>query len=459
MKNYLLFFILIIIPTIVFNQSTSISGAVIGAEGQSIRLLAYDDFISKKLITLDKEKIGADGKFDLSFDIEETRMAFLDVNYQRTEIFVEAGKSYDLNVNYDGENQLGSYFDRKGLLIELNGTDPNELNQLIWKFNSMYNKFVMENFDHIYKVRDISRITAFRNEVKAAFPDVESGYFMDYVSYKLADVEQYARLKGKVLLANDYFTEKKVLYENVEYTFFFNEYFDKFLITSPSIITISDLIIAVNDNADHCAIDDALAKQSYLEDDNFRELVLLHGLRGLYYNGTYKKPQLLKMIANIGETTEDPMHRKIANNLLETLPFLSPGSPAPDIQLTGIAGQKFRLKSIKGKVILLTFFRSGQEGTANSFDRLTELFNLYSAGLEIISVSMDNAPMDYLTIANSGNYYWTFAHYANNPEIYDLYNIKDLPLYVLIDVEGNIAAYPAPPPGDKLERLVMKVIH
>ena len=345
------------------------------------------------------------------------------------------------------------------MVYEFIEPDSNELNQKIWQFNTMYNQFIFENFDWIYTRHDKSRVNSFSQEVEKKFPFSDSGYFKDYIIYKLADVELFARLRGKNTLATEYFVDKPVLYNNVEYTFFFNEFFDKFLVTSPNMITVSDLIIAVNDNRDNHAILDAMTHKQFLADENFRELVLLHALKGLYYNGTYKKPQVLDMIRTISRTSSDPMHKKIALNLLETLTVLTPGFPAPNLQLTGIAGQSFNLKSIKGKPVLLTFFRSEQKGIQNSFDHLSELFNVYNSGLEIISISMDNDPLAYIPLANSGSYNWTFAHYGNEPAVYDLYNIKDLPLYVLIDVEGNIALFPAPPPGDELERAVLKIIH
>ena len=459
MKRILLLVISLYFPLIAFTQAINISGTVSGADGQTIRMIAHDDFISKKIITLDKCAIGNDGSFELNFAIRETIIGYLDINYQRAEIFLEPDSSYVLEISYDKENQLASYFDRQGMLYNLVEPEGIELNRRIWQFNEMYNTFVMINFDKIYKLRERNPIIDFRNEIRSAFPDTDSGYFADYVTYKLADIEQYARLKGRNTLAGDYFTGKPVLKENVEYIFFFEQFFEKYLITSPEIITISDLIVAVNDNADKQFIMDALAKETYLKEKNFRELVLLHGLRSLYFDATFERPQLLRMMEDISKTTSNPVHRKIALNLLTTLTALNPGTPAPDLQLTGIAGQKFNLRNITGKPILLNFFRSGQQGTANAFDRLSELYNLYNAGLEIISVSMDHNASDYLELANSGNYYWTFAHYGNDPLVYDKYNIRDMPLYILIDVEGNIYSCPAPSPGDALEKLILKVIH
>ena len=301
--------------------------------------------------------------------------------------------------------------------------------------------------------------TKFREEIKTEFLTVEHPYFMNYVKYKMADVEQFARLKGKTALANEYLGNQSVLYNNVEYTFFFSQFFQKYLITSPDVITVSDLIIAVNHKQDYRIIMDSLSSVPYLQDENFRELVLLFALKGLYSNGTFKKASVMEMLKNIGLNTRDPEHRQIVDNLLEKFAKLMPGLPAPDLNLADEDGANFKLSDIKGKPVLLIFFRSKQPGLTAEFDQLVALYTVYKSGLEIISVSMDPSVADMQGMIRSGKYPWKFAHYQNNPEVYDLYNIRHLPLYVLIDVEGNIAAYPAPAAGDELERAVMRVVH
>lgn len=459
MNTRLLFLLIILIPLNIFAQKTMISGSVSGAEGQVVRLLAFDDFVSRKIISLDESPISAEGTFSLEFDLPATQAAFLDINYQRSEIFLEPGQNYELSIAYDAANQLRSYFDRQGLTFEILRQEENELNKLIWEFNAMYNKFVMENFEHIVKLHDKDRVARFKEEVLINFEDAEHPYFQDYIEYKFADIEQYARLKGEKLLAEEYFNTRPILYRNVEYTFLFEEFFEKFLTTSPDVILISDLIQAVNEEENLQTIRDSLAAVPYLENKVFRDLVLIYSLKGLYHNGTFKKPQVLSLIREAGKTSPYPEHRKIANNLLEVLSRLDPGNPAPDIELTGMGGQKFKLKSIKGKPMLLVFFRGQQSGMSNTFDRLAELYQVYKAGLEIISISMDHRISDYQDLANSGNYPWTFTHYGGNPSVYDAYDVRNMPLFVLIDTDGNIVSHPAPAPGDELERQILKIIH
>ncbi len=459
MRKLLLFIWILIIPIFFFAQKTTVSGIVANAENQVIRILAFDDFISEKIITHGESGISGDGSFLIEFELKDTIHAYLDINYQKSDIFLEPGKSYSIEVKYSPANQLESYYDRQGLVFAFRDVDPEDLNQLIWRFNEMYNTFIIENFSHIVNLHDKSRVTKFREEIKTEFHSVEHPYFMNYVKYKMADVEQFARLKGKIALANEYLDKQAVLYNNVEYAFFFRQFFQKYLITSSQVINVSDLIIVVNDKQDYRIIMDSLSSVPYLQDENFRELVLLYALKGLQSNGTFKKAGIMEMLNDIRLNTGDPEHRKIAANLLEKFSKLSIGLPSPDLNLADEDGANFTLKDIKGKPILLTFFRSKQPGLPSEFDQLAELYRVYKSGLEIISISMDPSAADMQNLIRSGKYPWKFAHFQNDPEVYDLYNIKYLPLYVLIDVEGNIAVCPAPSPEDGLEIAIMKVIH
>jgi peroxiredoxin len=459
MPKTIIILLLFAIPGAAMTQTTSVKGKLTGGQGQVIRLLAIEDFISNKFITLAKTRVSEDGSFAMTFESGETQAAYLDVNNQRAEVFMKPGHTYHFSLTYRPAIQTASYYEREGLETELVDAAPGDLNLRIWEFNARYNAFVMENFDRIYKLRDKRVIEQFRNEISNTFTDAEQPYLTDYIKYKLAGIEQFARMKGRERLAMDYFTGQPILYRQVEYAAFFNNFFEKYLLTSPDVIDISDLITAVNDKQDMDMIMNAMAGISYLGDPQFRELVFLHGLKGISGHGAFKKEKILAMIRMFAERTTFDMNRKIAINLLETLQKLQPGTAAPGITLY-LGEDSIRLPGIqKGKLLLLIFFRSGLPGMASELDMITELHRIYRAGMEIIGISLDEEPDTLAALAEKDRYPFTMAHYGNNPDVYEHYDIRHLPLYVLIDVEGNIAACPAPPPGEQLERLIMRFIH
>jgi hypothetical protein len=342
---------------------------------------------------------------------------------------------------------------------KLINTPAADINKRISSFDALYNQFVMDNFNRIYVVRDRALVRDFRLKVDSIFDSSDNQYFEDYIKYKFAGLEQLARIKSKRTIAKEYFENNPILYKNLEYTFFFTDFFGQILLTSPSLITMSDVILAVNINDDLQALDSALQKTGYLDNDRLRELVLLLNLRDIYGNGSFYPDKVMTLIDHLGSQSQYEEHQMIANNLFDEFTKLIPGSQAPNLKLTSIGGYDFQLKDLRSKPTLLMFFQTGQKITTTYLDELAEVHQKFKAGLEVICISVDQDPLKYLPLANSGRYGWSFAHYGNRPEVFDLYDIKDLPLFVLINVEGNIAMYPAPPPGEDLEKGIRKVIH
>lgn len=442
-----------------YADSTSIAGTAHGAEGQMIRLMAEEDFISQKTVVLTQSRVDAYGNFLLTYNAEETFRAYLDINYQRTDIFLVPGKTYALQITFSPEEQMRSYYERQPLPYKFQDAPEDDLNMLLSTFNRLYNQFVTDNFNRIYVVRDKDLVHEFRMKIDSIFVSVDNSYFNECVRYRFAGLEQLARIKSKRTIALEYFAGNHILYNNIEYTYFFNEFFGQLLLTSPGLITISDLIIAVNDKEDPDILHNALLKTGYLDDERLRELVLLLNLRDIYGSAGFYNDRVIDMINRIGAGSKYPHHQKIVKNIEDEMNKLAAGSPAPNLKLTSIGGYDFQLKNIRSKPVLLMFFHSGQKITTTYLDELAEIYEKFKAGLEVISISMDQDPMAYLPLANSGKYGWSFAHYGNKPAVFDLYNIRDLPLFVLINADGNISMYPAPPPGEQLERGIMKVIH
>ena len=80
MRIFLSLFSIMMITLMTNASVTTIKGRVAGAGGQVIRLLAFDDFISEKLITLASSEIDNEGRFLLEADIGGITHAFLDIN-------------------------------------------------------------------------------------------------------------------------------------------------------------------------------------------------------------------------------------------------------------------------------------------------------------------------------------------------------------------------------------------
>jgi cytochrome c biogenesis protein CcmG, thiol:disulfide interchange protein DsbE len=113
---------------------------------------------------------------------------------------------------------------------------------------------------------------------------------------------------------------------------------------------------------------------------------------------------------------------------------------APDFSLPDLAGQKLKLSSYRGKIVLLDFWATWCDPCRREIPHFTELQSKYgSHGFQIIGVSMDDGPdpvrdfyqqfkMNYPVVMGT----------ARTGELYG--GVLGLPLAFLIDRDGRITA-------------------
>ncbi len=123
-----------------------------------------------------------------------------------------------------------------------------------------------------------------------------------------------------------------------------------------------------------------------------------------------------------------------------TLPSNGARKPAPDFTLTDATGAPLQLSVLKGKVVVLDFWATWCHGCKIEIPWYMEFQKKYkSQGLVVIGVSMDEdgwkSVEPYLA-----------KHPINYPiaigdsELAKRYNVEALPVTLLIDRDGNIAA-------------------
>ncbi|MGQ1890176.1 thioredoxin-like domain-containing protein [Thermophagus sp. OGC60D27] len=113
----------------------------------------------------------------------------------------------------------------------------------------------------------------------------------------------------------------------------------------------------------------------------------------------------------------------------------------PEIKEKTIHGQEVALSSLKGKVVLLSFWATWNEASRRANDHLKKVYEKYhSKGFEIYQVSLDRSKVlwedavvnDQLPWINVSDLRYTDSYPAR------LYNVRQLPANYLISREGDI---------------------
>lgn len=114
-----------------------------------------------------------------------------------------------------------------------------------------------------------------------------------------------------------------------------------------------------------------------------------------------------------------------------------------DLSIPDRNGQEKELSSLKGKVILVAFWASGNQASIQSMLQLKSTYNRYhDRGFEIYAISLDNNKASWMNAIDFNEFTWFNVSELSYPDsrANQLYNVTSLPAIFLINREGDIVA-------------------
>jgi len=456
-------FIFPLLPLLTIAQVTKITGTAPGAEGKKIEVITSSDLVTGLEKTLAQATVDSTASFTLSLNNDKILSAFLTIDFHRGELFLEPGRSYTISIaplNYNEMQEVNPFVESQSLEITLQGNNPDDLNALIQAFNKEYNVFVLENFNYLYRDKDKARLDTFRVRMARKFPEVKKAYFIDYVKYKLASLEQVANVMGKSPMVKKYFSDSPILYDNVEYMDFFMEFFSKYITTTSRPLKFLNYSGMLNGPNSYPALMKALEADTLLRRPQLRELVLLRSLMEMYDDPLYKQESIQNTLAAIAKDSKFAENKMIAENLIKYLARLRHGSVAPGFTLQGRNRKIVSLSDFKGKPVLLGFWTTYCQSCLSEMESLKPLYDKYHDRMVFVSISADKEFMKMLFFLNlKKDFTWTFLHLGNEIGLLRDYDVRSFPLFVLIDSQGRIVQYPADLPDSGLESSLEKLLN
>jgi peroxiredoxin len=455
-------FFSLVISLISLAQKTVINGIAPGAERKIIRISTPGDLITLWEKPLATSRIDSTGHFSLWVNLDKTINVIISIDFHKSEMFLEPAKIYNLRIapmKYDEYTEVNPFIQSQNLMVELADNDPQELNALIGDFNSIYSGFLAENFNTLYRDRKKTLLDTFRIQLNQHFGSVKNSYFLDYAAYKIASLEQLTQYYNQAQLAKKYFTDKPVLYNNLEYMDFFNSFFSKFMVAGSNTIRKVDIAPLLRGADPYKTIMKAMTVDTILKKEQLRELVMLRGMMELYNMPSYPQDEILAVIRAAKERTKYPENLVVAEDMISLLTKLRPGTKAPEFTLLNREQKELSLKSLRGKPVLLIFWTTYCEGCLAEMDMIRPLFDKYQDNIHFVSISADKYFSKMLFfIKMKKDYIWTFLNIGDQSEVLTDYDVRTYPLFVLIDREGNIYKYPAGQPSTGLEDDLQKIL-
>lgn len=152
---------------------------------------------------------------------------------------------------------------------------------------------------------------------------------------------------------------------------------------------------------------------------------VLEGIRGAYPDSPYIA--ILEREIEDAEALADLMSR------VEVASF-------PDIELQDIYRTTHKLSELDGKVVLLYFWTAESARCNNINAELKTLYERYhDQGFEVYHVAADTDEAMWIEAVRQQKHPWISVFAGNNPEVFSLYNVAQLPMAYIIDREGNMS--------------------
>lgn len=456
MKVKMILAALILLSFVSFSQS-QIEGTVKNAAGKKIHISTYSDMISYLDKPLTIAEIDDDGTFAIQFPLEKTGFYFISINFQKTEFYLQPDNNYLLNIEYDTENPQISFTNPVPLKYELIKPDSG-LNQNIQVVNAIYNDFILGNFNAIYKRKQKHLLDSLKKYINKSIYDTSNAYLKAYIRYKIASVEQFARIKSREKIATEYLFGNEVLYNNVEYMAFFNQYFDKYFAATTRTISWDELSHAINEMADFSAFMELVEKDTLLSKDlRILEMVVLKELQNIFYLEGMDQENILMFLGMAGESFKFPENRDIAHNIIQKLTYLKPGTKAPVFQLPDFMGNLIKLSELTDRITFIDFWNLSCKPCLDELDSIASYKDQLNNSIRFVSISTDDNPIAAQQFITQKEYDWIFLHFNENYQFLKDYQVRTYPHNIIIDQNGKVLKYPAKLPGESLKAMLRNI--
>lgn len=148
-------------------------------------------------------------------------------------------------------------------------------------------------------------------------------------------------------------------------------------------------------------------------------------------------------LIRIYEQLSPKLKQSKSANALKTFLYkktVKTGHPFIDFEAKTIDGKNFKLSSLKGRYIYLSFWSSGCRACRKENRFLSENFNKIPKDLSIVSFSTDKNSTNWINASKEDNIFWTNIsdNEGGKGQVKTLYDVQALPTSYFINKEGII---------------------
>ena len=435
----------------------NLTGTAEWALNQKVILEQYQEYFLYTSKKIDEQIIDANGKFNFQISAGEIFKYRIIIGDKVGELYLEPTAQYNIAIRpYNGpEAPILSKEKIVGLEIEKDGALS--INNKIEEYNLQFDQFIQTNAAAIVQKRANSIIQTFKEKLNEKLISEPSPFVVNYVKYSMAQLEMTTNYSRQEMM-DEYIKGAPVLFYNPQYATFFNNMFTEFIRFFAANEISTQLNKSVNFFQSVDSLKNVFETNIYFRqlNDQQKELLIINELYFQKDNNRFKKQSINRMLDDMAEDTKFEDHKLLLTEMLKKFEMLNPNTLAPNFYFTDFEGNKKSLADLKGKYVYLDFWASWCRPCIEEMQVMNDLYPKYKDQIEFLSISIDERASRAQRFYKKNNYPWMFGHVAVN-EVKDLYDVRIIPMYYLIDPEGFLVKSPAARPTGEIERVFYNI--
>lgn len=459
--RYLLFSIFLVILTTESYSSTILKGKAPSYSGETLYFHTYPDLITKRPKEIGSCPVNDKGEFNFEFDNNSTVQVYVELGRVAGYLYAEPGKIYELILPprqaKTMNDRLNPYFQPQIIHLGVTNQGSDDLNVLIQKFDQIFNPFINDYALQKY-FRKEKEADRFRYVIDSLFSGYNEVYLQQYIMYRLSLLDYIKYSGGKQSDFYSKFPGTKVGYDNPGFVDLFNRVFARFLYQyskTPEGSKVNEIIFR---SPGSLQIRQSIKNAGLFKTDSLIELVILKGIYDELFESDYPEVNLLTILDSIHKESAIQRDREIIENIVWKATRLEVGSQAPEFKLFNQENLITSLDDFKGKYVYLNFVSFQSYACQVQFPILSDLVTNFKDSLVVVSISIDESPLEIKNQVKNKNYSWPFLHIGNDLDLLINYDIRAYPTYFLLNKEGKFISSPAPSPIDNFKDYFSKIL-
>lgn len=443
-----LFIILFLVWNLVSFGQQTINGYAPEFVGKKVILYTYQDYITMKRVQIGEGIVAKeDSMFHVNYTIKSTIKGIVEID------------NYEADLYLTPETEYLVYFPKSKALpgatnaqtsMYFSDLDTLDINYLILQYQQWFDTYILYHERDIAKGGFIACLDTFATYASKAYEHIDNPFFITYVRYDLAEMQQtnggIGKSQKRLETYLKYIDPFPVYFENDRYMKFLRAFYDKeFREYLP--VTEQEILLAISKSSPRLLMK-ALNRDIFLAKPELRELIMIDKLGKAFYRELDFRPNILTILDSVANYSTVAYNANVALNVKNYITKLEPGYPAPAMNIKLDNREPITWANYQGKFVYLNFFATWNERSVYDMEIISKLILKYDADITFISICNDEdsaAFKDFM--AAHPKYNWDIYFLGANNSLASAFNVSSFPAYFLIDQDGFIFSAPALAPS------------